>query len=75
VRLFANPQSGDPAIVSGETGAVGLAALLAVREHDKLRTLLEIDNTSRVLLLGSEGDTDPDIYKSIIGRSAAEVRQ
>ena len=71
--MFANPQGGDPVIVSGETGAVGLAALLAAREHEALRTLLEIDAASRILLLGSEGDTDPDIYKSITGRSAAEV--
>jgi len=75
VRLLANPQSGDPVIVSGETGAVGLAALLAAREHEKLRTWLELDGASRVLLLGSEGDTDPAIYKRITGRSAAEVLQ
>ena len=73
VRLFADAQPGDPAIVSGETGAVGLAALLAAREHGDLRALLELDATSRVLLLGSEGDTDPDIYQRITGRSAAEV--
>jgi diaminopropionate ammonia-lyase len=73
VRLFADAQPGDPAIVSGETGAVGLAALLAARENGDLRALLELDATSRVLLLGSEGDTDPDIYQRITGRSAAEV--
>lgn len=73
VRLFADPQPGDPVIVSGETGAVGLAALLAARENGDLRTLLELDASSRVLLLGSEGDTDPDIYQRITGRSAAEV--
>jgi diaminopropionate ammonia-lyase len=75
VRRFAATLPGDPAIVSGETGAVGLAALLAARENDALRALLDIDAASHVLLLGSEGDTDPDIYKSITGRSAAEVVQ
>ena len=70
VRRFANPFSGDPVIVSGETGAVGLAALLAASAHDRLRALLEIDASSQVLLLGSEGDTDPEIYRQIIGRSA-----
>jgi diaminopropionate ammonia-lyase len=39
-----------------------------------LRELLGLDASSRVLLLGSEGDTDPDIYKSITGRTADEVR-
>lgn len=74
VRTFANPQGGDPAIVSGETGATGLGALLAAREQAKLADLLEIGADSRVLLLGSEGDTDPEIYKEITGRSADEVR-
>lgn len=75
VRAFANPLAGDPAIVSGETGASGLAALLAAREAPALRELLELDGDSRVLLLGSEGDTDPEIYRRITGRSAAEVRR
>ncbi len=74
VRLLAHPQSGDPAIVSGETGATGLAALLAARDDAPLRALLSLDGNSRVLLLGSEGDTDPEIYRHITGRSADEVR-
>jgi diaminopropionate ammonia-lyase len=74
MRLFATPSSGDPVIVSGETGAAGLAALLAAQNYPALRELLGLDASSRVLLLGSEGDTDPDIYKSITGRTADEVR-
>ena len=74
VRLFANPQAGDPAIVSGETGAAGLAALLAVEQQPELRARLSLDADSRLLLLGSEGDTDPEIYRRITGRSADEVR-
>ena len=74
VRLFANPEGGDPAIVSGETGASGLAALLAARDVPALTTLLGLGADSRVLLLGSEGDTDPAIYQEITGRSAEEVR-
>ena len=74
VRAFANPQGGDPAIVSGETGATGLAALLACQNRPALRELLELDASSHALLLGSEGDTDPEIYQRITGRRAAEVR-
>lgn len=74
VRVLATPASGDPAIVAGETGAAGLAALLAARDHEQLRSLLSLDAESRVLLIGSEGDTDPDIYQHITGRSAAQVR-
>ena len=74
VRAFANRQGGDRAIVSGETGATGLGALLAAREQPALAALLGLDANARVLLLGSEGDTDPEIYQRITGRSADEVR-
>lgn len=74
VRALASPPSGDPAIVSGETGAAGLAALLLARDHIELRSLLSLDSGSRVMLLGSEGDTDPEIYQHITGRTAAQVR-
>lgn len=34
---------------------------------------MELDAESRVLLVGSEGDTDPKIYRQITGSSAAQV--
>jgi diaminopropionate ammonia-lyase len=73
VRRFANPAPGDAPIVAGETGGSGLAALLAAHEHPAIRQTLRIDRASRVLLLGSEGDTDPAIYRDVVGRTAAEV--
>jgi len=74
VRALANPVSGDRAIVSGETGATGLGVLFAARDVPALRELIHLDAGSRVVLLGSEGDTDPEIYRQITGRSAAQVR-
>lgn len=73
VRAFADPAAGDPAIVSGETGAAGLAALLAAHDDPAIRAALALDGHSRVLLLGSEGDTDAAIYRQIVGRSADDV--
>jgi diaminopropionate ammonia-lyase len=73
VRALANPRDGDPVIVAGETGGAGLAALLALRDRSDLRAQLGLDAGSRVLLLGSEGDTDPEIYRKIVGRSAEEL--
>jgi diaminopropionate ammonia-lyase len=74
VRAFASPAGGDPPVVSGETGATGLGGLLAAQADPALHTLLGLDAGSRVLLLGSEGDTDPEIYRQITGRTADEVR-
>jgi diaminopropionate ammonia-lyase len=73
VRALANPPDGDPVIVAGETGGAGLAALLALQDRAELRAKLALDRTSRVLLLGSEGDTDPEIYRRIVGRTAEEL--
>jgi diaminopropionate ammonia-lyase len=73
MRVLANPVSGDVSIVAGETGGAGLAALLAAQQHAEVRAALDIDASSRVLLIGSEGDTDPAIYREVVGRTAAEV--
>ena len=73
MRLLAAPAAGDPAVVAGETGGAGLGALLAARDYPEIRATLELDASSRVLLLGSEGDTDPAIYREVVGRTAQEV--
>jgi diaminopropionate ammonia-lyase len=73
VRVLANPAAGDTPIVAGETGGTGLAALLAARDYPAIRQTLELDHNARVLLLGSEGDTDPAIYREVVGRTAEEV--
>ena len=55
-------------IVAGETGAAGLAGMLALMEEDDLadaREALGLSSTSRVLLLCTEGATDPDAYRRL----------
>ncbi len=65
---------GEPAIVAGESGAAGLGGLLAVAAEEGMRRQLGLDGASRVLLFGTEGDTDPDLYTRLVGRSADAVR-
>jgi diaminopropionate ammonia-lyase len=73
VRRLASPSSPDAPIVAGETGGSGLAALLAARDYPAISETLALDRNARVLLLGSEGDTDPAIYRDVVGRTAEEV--
>ncbi len=73
MKVFANPVGDDPKIVSGETGSTGLGLLLAVQRNPTLLKTLGLGPDARVLLIGSEGDTDPAIYKQVVGRSAQEV--
>ena len=73
MRLLARPATGDPAVVGGETGVAGLAALLALQQQPALRAQLGLDDQSCVLLIGSEGDTDPTIYRQVVGLDAQQV--
>jgi len=70
MRALASPAPGDPAIVAGETGASGLAALLAADGHEEIRRALDLGAQSRVLLIGSEGATDPELYRRIVTNAA-----
>ncbi|MEA2268654.1 MAG: diaminopropionate ammonia-lyase [Solirubrobacteraceae bacterium] len=73
MRLLAGAPGGDRPIVSGESGAAGLAGLQAVVADDAARDALGLDQTSRVLLISTEGATDEAIYERIVGRSAESV--
>ena len=66
IRRLARPPGDDPAIEAGESGVAGLAALIEATASAELRAHLEIDAGSRVLLIGSEGVTDPDIFAEIM---------
>ena len=73
MRLLARPES-DPAIVAGESAVAGLAGLIAAMGDEQARAALGLDGTSRVMVFGTEGDTDAVLYRDIVGASAAEVR-
>jgi len=75
MRLLASPQPGDPDIVAGESAVAGLAAALLMVQDISARVALGLTQNSRVLLFGSEGDTDPTLYQQLVGRSAAQVRR
>ena len=69
VRILASPLKGDPQVVSGESGAVGLGLLSLIAQKEELQTmkkLLKINKESRILLISTEGDTDPVDYKKIV---------
>ncbi len=69
MRMLAAPLKGDPRVTSGESGAVTmglLATILKDKKYFPLRDAIGLKANSRVLLFSTEGDTDPDRYKSII---------
>ncbi len=74
MRLLADPVAGDPPIAAGESAVAGLAAFLAANADPVAREALGIGPSSRILAFGTEGDTDPELFRQLVGRSAAEVR-
>jgi diaminopropionate ammonia-lyase len=74
MRVMANPSGTDKAVVCGESAAAGIAALMLAQENPQLREALALNDASRVVVFGTEGDTDPALYTELVGRSAAQVR-
>jgi diaminopropionate ammonia-lyase len=69
IRTLARPNGDDPVIVAGASGACGLASLLAILHDETLRPLRAasgLNAASRVLVIVTEGATDPDLYARVI---------
>jgi diaminopropionate ammonia-lyase len=74
MRELASGAGTDQSIVSGESGAAGLAGLSYVSEDRRTRELVGLDSNSRILLVNTEGATAPAVYSSLVGKTATEVR-
>ncbi|GFH63174.1 MAG: diaminopropionate ammonia-lyase YgeX [Candidatus Desulfovibrio kirbyi] len=69
MRVLAAPVGGDKIIVSGESGAVTTGIAQWLMEHPAAaiqREALGLDSNSSVLVVSTEGDTAPDVYKNIV---------
>ena len=75
MRWLASGDAGDVPIVSGESGAAGLAALADLMADPAHAGEAGLARSSRVLLINTEGATAPEIFRSLTGRTAAEVEE
>ncbi|MBZ9817716.1 MULTISPECIES: diaminopropionate ammonia-lyase [unclassified Mesorhizobium] len=75
MNRLARPAGNDPAIVSGESGGAGLAGLIRAAADKTMRAALGLDGNSRVLIINSEGATDPGRYAELVGMAPEEVAQ
>lgn len=69
MRMLGAPVKGDPQVVSGESGAVGMglvATLMTNPAYYDLRDAIGLDKDSVVLMFSTEGDTDPENYRAIV---------
>jgi len=70
MQLLANRQT---PIVAGESAVAGLAGFLIASHDSSLKEALKLDENSRILVFGTEGDTDEKMYEKMVGRSATDV--
>ena len=66
MRLLAKGNGGDPAIEAGESAVPGLAVAIIARQQKLFSEALNLDARSKVLVIGTEGATDNELYKQLI---------
>lgn len=69
MRILAVPLKGDPAIISGESGAAGMGCFMEIisnPKYDDFRKAVKLDKNSQVLIFSTEGNTDPDWFQKIV---------
>lgn len=73
MRLLGSPLQGDQQIVSGESGAVTAGLLALLMQKETLRKAvadLRLGKDSIILLVSTEGDTDPLMYRRVTWEGA-----
>ncbi|HSZ53714.1 MAG TPA: diaminopropionate ammonia-lyase [Caulobacteraceae bacterium] len=73
MKRLAFPLEGDPAIVAGESGGVGLAGLIKAANDPALREAIALGPDARVFLINTEGATDPALYETLVGAAAERI--
>jgi diaminopropionate ammonia-lyase len=71
MQVLAHPTGDDEKIVSGESGAVTTGLLVELMENTNNRDLVEklsLGPESKILLISTEGATDPENYRRVISR-------
>jgi diaminopropionate ammonia-lyase len=70
MQLLANRES---PIVAGESAIAGLAGFLVACNDANLKSKLMINENSKILFFGTEGDTDEEMYEQLVGKSSEQV--
>jgi diaminopropionate ammonia-lyase len=73
MKRLARPIFGDHPIVAGESGGFGLAGLIRVANNGELRAAIGLDNRARVLIINTEGATDPSRCAQLTGLVPEDV--
>ncbi len=73
MKQLAQGRGDDPRIVAGEAAVAGLAGCIAARADADLCQTLALNEQSTVLVFGTEGATDPTVYRQLVGSAADDL--
>jgi diaminopropionate ammonia-lyase len=73
MRLLARPPYGDAPIVAGESAVAGLVGFSLAAADEDVRQRLRVNSDSVALLFGTEGASDPEAYRQIVGAAPGEI--
>ena len=73
MRLLADAPFNDSPIIAGESSVAGLAGLICSCQDANVAAALQLNKDSQVLVIGTDGATDPMLYESLTGRSVVSV--
>lgn len=69
MRVLGNPICKDVKVISGESGSVPMGLvyeLMSNDELDQVRYKLGLNDSSNILVINTEGDTDPINYRKVV---------
>lgn len=67
MRMLSKGYRQDPAVEAGESAVPGLAAAIRARQSEEFAAALGLSRDSKILVIGTEGATDPEVYQKLVG--------
>ena len=66
VKFLANSEFSDEKIIGGECSTTGIISLVGLCNDVEIKKKININEDSKVLLFGCEGDADEELYKKLL---------
>ena len=66
VKFLANSEFSDEKIIGGECSTPGIVSLVGLCNDVEIKKKININENSKVLLFGCEGDADEELYKKLL---------
>ena len=66
VKFLANSEFSDEKIIGGECSTPGIISLVGLYNNDEIKKKINLNEDSKVLLFGCEGDADEELYQRLL---------